>query len=120
MRWARFDDGSGDRTARTADEAPAGDHDGLGGGRGERPARPWPPLAGIGHVASVAQPIAHGAGPDHHPNGFAFCPLGAVGPVLFGRIFWVTTASVATLRNSSVDCIGIDRMPWPTLVGVPW
>ena len=119
-RQARPNGTSEDWPAGTAGAPPTRDHGGIGGVRGKRPSGPWPPLAGIGHGFSFAQPIAPGAGLGHHPSGFAFCPLGAVGPLLFGGIFWVTTASVATRLNSSVDCIGMDRTPWATLVGVPW
>jgi hypothetical protein len=103
-----------------ASTVPVAGENGGRDGRGERPSGPWLPSAGFAHAFSVAQPIARGAGPGVHPNGFAFWPLGAAGPDLFGGIFWVTTASVATRRNSSVDCIGMARTPWATLVGVPW
>jgi hypothetical protein len=74
----------------------------------------------FGHIVSVAQPTEPGAELDHHPSGFAVLPLGGGGPFLLGGIFWVTTVSVAIRLNSSVDCIGMARMPWPIFVGVPW
>jgi hypothetical protein len=54
-------------------------------------------------------------GTGHHPNDFAFCPLGGGGPFLLGGIFSVTTASVAIRRKSWSTA-----RAWPGRPGPPW
>ena len=79
-----------------------GDGGYLGGGQGDRPrSGPRLRLAGIGHLSSVAQPTALGAGCGRHPSGVAFLVPGGGGPSGLGGICSVVTASVAIRRNSS-------------------
>ena len=98
----RVDGNAGYRSFAGKHQLAAGDGGYLGGGQGDRP-RPGPRLrmAGIGHLSSVAQPTALGAGCGCHPSGVASLVPGGGGPSGLGGICSVVTASVAIRRNSS-------------------